>query len=459
MALPQGFVSMIQSYGQPQYMRLLEALESSSPEVSVRLNPAKYPAGHTAGLDPVPWCPGGFYLAERPTFTFDPLMHQGAYYVQDASSMFIAHVAGTLAAGSPVRWLDACAAPGGKTTAVASALPAGSVVVANEFVRQRADILRENIAKWGYPDVAVVSCDTSAFTPCTALFNIISADVPCSGEGMMRKDVKAVEQWSEALVAQCVERQRTILANLWPALAPGGYLIYSTCTFNRAENELMLSWLCSEFGAEPVAIPVDGSWGIMPGIDTTMPCYRFTPGIIRGEGLFMAVVRKPDADAPVTKVKSSGPRKGHKADKATAPVASWLLPEAEVELRVNGDNVEAISTTRLAAALPPALRPRAVIARAKGRDYLPTQQLALSLMLNRDTWPAHEVDRATALTFLRAEALRLPDSAPRGLLLLTYAGLPLGFVKNIGSRANNLYPDEWRIRSTIPATLPPLPLP
>ncbi|MDE6461118.1 MAG: RsmB/NOP family class I SAM-dependent RNA methyltransferase, partial [Paramuribaculum sp.] len=296
MALPQGFVEMIEGFSFPPFSNLAETLAGTAPEVSVRFNRAKYSAVPPL-TDKVPWWRGGFYLHSRGAFTFDPALHQGIYYVQDAASMFIARVAEFLADGQPVKWLDACAAPGGKTTAVIDALPEGSVVVANEFVRNRAEILRENLAKWGTPNVKVTDGDTKFFRQYKSLFDIIAADVPCSGEGMMRKDAEAVAQWSPALVESCAKRQREIIANLWSALKPQGYFVYSTCTFNRTENEDMVQWIMDEYGAEPVEIPVEASWGISPGIDVDFPCYRFIPGITRGEGLFMAVLRKPDDGA------------------------------------------------------------------------------------------------------------------------------------------------------------------
>ncbi len=286
MDLPAGFMAQFATLGVAALDALPQSL-AAEPSVSVRYNSRKG-ASVPEGCDPVAWCPTGCYLAERPAFTLDPAMHQGLYYVQDASSMFIHHVIDHLtASGEPVRYLDACAAPGGKTTAALDVLPAGSLAVANEYVAARASMLRENLAKWGVPCV-VRQGDTSRFAADGAVFDIIAADVPCSGEGMMRKDAKAVEQWTPALVAECAARQRQIVDNLWLALAPGGYMIYSTCTFNRTENEEMVQYMIDRYGAEPVEIPVDPSWSIIPAIGNDFPAYRFIPGAIRGEGLFMA---------------------------------------------------------------------------------------------------------------------------------------------------------------------------
>ncbi|MDE5744715.1 MAG: hypothetical protein K2H84_03520 [Paramuribaculum sp.] len=454
MALSQGFVDMIEGYRFPQFSGLADTLANTAPEVSVRINRAKF-TGVLPAADQVAWWDSGFYFPERGSFTFDPRLHQGMYYVQDAASMFIAHIARTLAGGKPVRWLDACAAPGGKTTAVIDALPESSVVVANEFVHTRADILRENLAKWGYSDVKVTNADTGIFRKYKGLFDVVAADVPCSGEGMMRKDSEAVAQWSSGLVESCAARQREIVANLWVALAPGGYFVYSTCTFNRIENEELVQWIVDEYDAEPVDIPVDEAWGIAPGIDTVIPCYRFIPGITRGEGLFIAVVRKPHSDSSShTKNKQKGVKKAP----TKVDVADWLTSEAQVEIAVDNDRVMALSISALAQSMPQELRPEIPIAVIKGKDLIPTQNLAQSLLLNPCKWQQVEVDRFTALKYLRCEALTLPADTEKGIVLLTYGGLPLGFVKNLGNRANNLYPAEWRIRANINAdALPPLP--
>lgn len=451
MELPEGFVRMIEALGFAPFDGLAHTLATTPPEVSLRLNPAKY-HGPLPPLDSVAWGEHGFYLPGRAGFTFDPRLHQGVYYVQDAASMFIGHVARKLAAGAPVRWLDACAAPGGKTTAVAAALPEGSVVVANEYVATRADILRENIAKWGNPHVGVLKGDTAGFRKYRGVFDIVAADVPCSGEGMMRKDADAVGQWSLGLVDSCAARQREIVGNLWEALRPGGYFVYSTCTFNTAENERMVDWMRAEFGAEPVDAEADPAWGICGGIGVDYPCYRFVPGITRGEGLFMAVLRKP-GDAP----RQSKGAKAHTV-KLKENIGDWIVSDAAVRLQAQGDAVVMLSAAEAAVGMPEELVPKTGIAVMKGKDYVPTQALALSGALRREAFPVMEVDRVAALSYLRGETLSPAAGTPRGIVLLEYGGLSLGFVKNIGNRANNLYPDKWRIRSSIQAdSLPELP--
>lgn len=455
--LPESFIRLLGSYGSPLLAGLPEALAQGNPQVSVRLNPAKAAPQIADGCTPVPWSDGnGFYLPERPVFTLDPALHQGRYYVQEASSMFHAHVVSSLVpdASDPLILVDACAAPGGKTTAAAVCLPEGSLVVANEYVPSRAAVLRENVIKWGIPAAVVTRGDTAAFREFGERADIIIADVPCSGEGMMRKDPDAVAQWSEGLVDECVSRQREIIANLWPALRPGGFLIYSTCTFNRRENEETIDWIASEFSGESVEVPgVDPQWGIAPGIDTPHHCYRFLPHRLRGEGLFVAVLRKPDGSAARATVKEKDKRRDRQDKNAVpASVKSWIKAGSELQWTVSPDG----RINAFPAQWAPVLRQiertglsvihhGVVAGHLKGRDVVPDQSLAMSALLNRDAFPSIEIDAATALAYLRSEAITLPAGTPRGQVLLSFEGEPLGFVKNLGSRANNLYPKDWRI--------------
>ena len=448
---------------------LAEAL-GTSPEVSVRVNAAKCPG--TVMPDPVTWSAGtGFYLPERPTFTFDPALHQGAYYVQDASSMATARAVGTavkaLGPGVPLRFLDACAAPGGKTTGAADVLPQGSFVVANEFSRQRVGVLAENLAKWGTAPAVVTCSDASALDGPADFFDIIAADVPCSGEGMMRKEPEARRQWSLALVADCAALQRRITAALWRCLRPGGFMVYSTCTFNRAEDEDIVQALCDEFGAETVAVPaLDAVPGIMMS-HGPFTAYRFLPGRIRGEGLFMALLRKPDGPAAHRR---EGKARRTRPDAAlSARAAEWLsgrwevLPpaaEASAVFALPEAHLPLLDTVaRHFRVVSPGLQ----FASLKGRDIIPAQQLALSTALRPEGFPSAEVSTSDALIYLGRNAVPVPRGVPRGHVLLTHRPapgrppLPLGFVKNLGNRTNNLYPAAWRILTSDPQPVAVLP--
>ena len=283
---PPEFVNgLTERLGAGRAEKVLSAL-ACEPAVSVRVNPFKMTLaalrdhfGPLAG-DPVGWAPEeGFYLKDRPSFTFDPLFHAGAYYVQEASSMYVGSLfeqaVREMGRCSGLRVLDLCAAPGGKTTQLLSHLEPSSLLVANEVVPARATVLAENVARWGCSNVAVTSSDPAAFTALKDFFDFVLVDAPCSGEGMFRKDPRAVAEWSPDTVRLCAARQRRILADVWPSLRPGGFLVYSTCTFNPFENEENVDWLCSTFDA------------------ACLSQRHFYPGEERGEGFFAALVHKP----------------------------------------------------------------------------------------------------------------------------------------------------------------------
>lgn len=459
MKLPRGFIEELASYGAPCLDNLAETILTTQPQLSVRLNPAKVSPTKVHD-DRVAWCDSAFYVSERPSFTFDPALHQGHYYVQDASSMSICkaieHIS-RLENNLPMTFLDACAAPGGKTTAAIAVLPAGSMLVANEFDYGRAAVLAENIAKWGNPDVMVTRGDTSRFPNLRNVFDIVAADVPCSGEGMMRKDTEAIAQWSPALVRECVARQKEIIDNLWPALRPGGYLIYSTCTFNRHENEEMVDYICSELSGETIDIGLTDYHGVQPGIDTIHHCYRFIPGLIRGEGLFISVIRKAgSAERAMPKSTKKTSSVFTKASAEFAQVGSWL--KGDFKLFRYGDDLTALPAQWAkwivdVASHVDVINAGITVATVKGKDIIPSQQLAQSVALSGNGFPTVEVDYQTAIKYLRRDTITI--DAERGFVLLTYRDRPLGFVKNLGNRANNLYPAQWRILSqNIPQTPP-----
>ncbi len=457
-ALPSAFEERIHCLLGGDYERFAEALDKEPP-VSVRLNPLK-----TASIDgaskAVPWNELGYYLDARPAFTFDPRFHAGAYYVQEASSMFLHQVIRQYVT-EPVRYLDLCAAPGGKSTDAIASLPEGSLVVSNEVIPNRAYILAENIIKWGSPRCFVTRNEASDIGRLTDYFDVIATDVPCSGEGMFRKDPTAIAEWSPESVVRCADRQRDILTHVWNALRPGGLLIYSTCTYNLEENEEMIAFLHKEFGAIPLSIDVPEEWGIGRSLVEGIPAYRFMPHLTRGEGLFMAVLRKPGEaedsrrEALLASIVPTG-KKGKQSPKNQPAIFDeWrhklLVPETYTFV-VADENIVAIPNEyqadyRLFSRGFNLLHAGITVATLKGKDYIPHTSLALSAALDRSQVAVCEVDLNTAWAYLRHEGLILPSEQPRGYILITYQGYPLGWVKNIGNRANNLYPQEWRIRS------------
>ena len=387
---------------------------SGESSVSVRLNPFKRLHGSTLpileGSAGVPWSPYGHILATRPVFTLHPLFHAGVYYVQDSSAMFVGWVFRRLLERfpeRPLRVLDLCAAPGGKTTDLAASLREACgddfLLVSNEVMRQRASVLSDNVAVWGDPRVAVTSVDPKAFASLPGFFDIILADVPCSGEGMFRKDEKAVEDWSPETVELCAARQRRILADVWPALRDGGALLYSTCTFEDAENDANLEWAARELGG-----------GILPpenpfGLRTTRHGHLLVPGEVPGEGQWAGALIKRGGDS-----------------------ASRLSIEASM------DGIKHLRP----------LRAGVHEGEFKGKDFVPDPDWALSISFDRSRYPEAPVDKQTALHFLHRDTIAL-EGAPLGYNVITYRGIPLGFVKNLGRRCNNLHPQSRRIRMDI----------
>ena len=497
MTLPKDFEEYTRSIlGPSRYDHLVAAL-TTDPPVSLRLNTTKQK--DITGLnDRVPWCATGFYLASRPAFTFDPLLHAGVYYVQEASSMFVCEVLRQLV-HEPVAMLDLCSAPGGKSTAAMSVLPEGSLVVSNEPIATRASILTENIQKWGSPNTMVTRNYPQDYAKSGLLFDVILTDVPCSGEGMFRKDPNAVKEWSAQHVKECTALQREIVEQAWKCLRPGGLLIYSTCTINLHEDEENVGWICKHLGAEPQPIKIPEEWGIAEGLtrqlsttadipadtlattetsDEDCPLYpvvpdgryifRFIPGETRGEGLFMAILRKPGEQSNVLRQITAGLQKGDKKgrsqkhckvpdNKAIKTNPDTLLTKlyncGTYAVRTDADVYRAIPSSWLplydiAANRLHILHAGVPLGMVKGRDILPSPALALSTALLPEAFPRVELDYQDALFYLRREAVRLPDTTPKGYVVVCYHGHPLGLEKNMGNRANNIYPMEWRIKST-----------
>ena len=431
-------------FGKERFDGFMQGLESA-PVVSIRYNEAK--TDMRPAENPVPWASLGCYLSTRPVFTADPHFHAGCYYVQEASSMFLEQVVRQYVT-SPVRALDLCAAPGGKTTNLLSALPQGSMLVSNEPVPLRAQILAENVVKWGRTTSVVTRNEPADFSSFRNFFDIIVVDAPCSGEGMFRKDSFAVEQWSVSNVMQCAKRQRDILSQIWSSLRPGGLLVYSTCTFNREENEDCVEWVANELGATPLPLEIDPAWGITGSLtNAELPVYRFIPGFTAGEGFFLAVLRK-DGESDVMQPRV--PRVQKLAAKTVSSVEGWLQNPSDFDFVHQGEQIVALPKQHSAAMLALQQKLRVlhlgiVVALVKNNKILPHHSLSMSVELDRTAFPTVDVTREQALSYLHRETLSLP-SAPVGFLLLQYEGTPLGFVKNIGNRANNLYPAEWRIR-------------
>jgi 16S rRNA C967 or C1407 C5-methylase (RsmB/RsmF family)/NOL1/NOP2/fmu family ribosome biogenesis protein len=418
----------------PEAAALVDALKGPSP-VSIRLNPLKPAPLHGA---PVPWCGSGRYLDERPVFTLDPCFHAGAYYVQEASSMLLEQAWKACGPFPPdTVALDLCAAPGGKSTHLAALLPEEALLVCNEPVRARQGALMENLWKWGRADVIITGSLPGAFLPLGAFFDLIVVDAPCSGEGMFRKDAFARAQWNEKLVEHCAILQREILEVAWELLRPGGHLIYSTCTWEKRENEEHIQRLI-EGGAEFVPIPVHPSWG-MEESGSGLRCY---PHRVRGEGFFMAALRKPgEREGHASHERSQGRMQGR--------ISEWLKNAAGMTLLEDIPQVHALSARwsghlRSMGSTLRMLAPGIPVALRKGNEWVPHPALALNALLDRAVFPALDLDHQQALAYLRGEALPATDAVGRALVC--HRGMALGWATGAGNRWNNGSPTAWRIR-------------
>ena len=447
--LPEAFIRIMRESMGEEAEALFAGLDTE-PSTSVRLNPMKGGA-HFCG-NGVGWSANGVYLDERPQFTLDPLLHGGAYYVQEASSQFVGYLLkdDELEGG---RVLDMCAAPGGKTTIYSSLVGRSGLVVANDINRSRTLALADNVQRWGMGNVVVTCNEPAHISAFEQWFDVVAVDAPCSGEGMFRKMDEARSEWSPQAVEQCVVRQKEILQNAWQVLRPGGKLLYSTCTFNPSEDEGIVRWLMEEYGEDIVAVDrvvVDDAWGIVRSDIGAFQCFHFYPHKVNGEGFFVAVARKAEG---VVKRSMPKPRRKvfaplQKAD--IAEVSGWVDEPKRMAFRVVGDTIYGYDgdvvedVVRLGESLSVVYSGVAMGQIFKGR-LKPEHPLALFIGRNGDVVPEVELSLEDAQNYLR----RVDISASQfeeGINVVTYKGVAIGFVKRIGARCNNMYPKDLRIQ-------------
>lgn len=447
MNLPKQFEEKVQPLIHNEWTAFVEALQEKSP-TSIRLNPAK-DKGITQYAGSVIWANNGYYLNERPEFIFDPLLHAGTYYVQEASSMFIEQAFTQYVYGD-VKVLDLCAAPGGKSTHILSLLSEQSLLVSNEVIKSRANILSENIKKWGYPNSIVTNNDPADIGKLESFFDVIVIDAPCSGEGMFRKDPQAIDEWSTANVQLCKERQQRIVADVWDALKPDGFLIYSTCTYNKEENENNIRWIEQTLEARSLPIEIPAEWNITPSYDSDVYGYHFFPHKTRGEGFFLSILQKKEGISSIHKQKNKKTDK-HKNATLADEYKNYLKHPEQFSFFDKNDKWYALPKELFNSFQYISSHLRIISAginlgEFKGKSFIPNQSLALSKGLNQAKFETYELELPEAIKYLRNETFVLPPEVEKGYILMTYKGIPLGFIKNIGNRINNLYPNEWRIR-------------
>lgn len=443
MNFPAAFIDRIKLQFLESNADFFEALEGEA-HISIRVNKRK--ASSQSAMQPVPWSLRGFYLPSRPRFTLDPIFHAGAYYVQEASSMFLDTVLEHIKKDVSLdRVLDMCAAPGGKSTLILDHLNENQFLIANEIVDNRNAILRENLTKWGFPNFAVTQNDAVNFGKMTDYFDAIFVDAPCSGEGLFRKDEKARMEWTPENVQKCSIRQMDILENIWEGLKPNGYLIYSTCTYNPEENEALLYRFKQKgYEFESIEIPINPSWNITLVEANGIVGYAFLPHKTKGEGFFCSVLKK----------KSN--------EEAKNWAASRIIEKNEwIENYIQPQSIAHYTSFSFQESI--AIVPKSLLAQLgnlrkhlyfkqfglpigsemKGK-FIPDQGLALCSLLDLDKVSKFEVSKYEALQFLSKEAFDT-QALPLDFILLTHNAIPLGWIKNISGRHNNLYPKNWRI--------------
>ena len=429
--------------------RLFAALDTD-PDVAIRLNPAKE-APCFEGT-PVPWCRYGRYLDERPQFTLDPLLHGGAYYVQEASSQFVEFLMrNIISEGSRV--LDMCAAPGGKSTVYSMLAGRDGLVVANDISRSRALALKDNVERWGMGNVVVTCTEPQHIAKFEHFFDVVAVDAPCSGEGMFRKMAEAREEWSPSSPEVCASRQREILAEAWCALRPGGTLLYSTCTFNPTEDEDMVRWLMEEYGEElesTVKIEVDKEWGIVTAEVGAFQCFHFYPHSARGEGFFAAIARKCGGVARCVTPKARKKVFTTPKNAECEALGRWVDEPEKMAFRLIGEDIYAYRSsvvedvTRLSESLT-VLYSGVMMGQLFKGKLKPAHSLALYVGLKPGVVPVVELSLEDARDYLRRVDIAAAQFE-EGINAVSYKGVIIGFVKRIGNRCNNMYPKDLRIQ-------------
>lgn len=452
--LPEKFIATLSAELGAEEARALCAALDTPATVAIRLHHDK-PSKAGEGARPIAWSDGGYYLDERPSFTTDTAFHAGAYYVQEPSSQFVGHLLRpVIEQKANVRLLDLCAAPGGKSTLYSSLVGCDGLVVANEINRQRAAVLADNVRKWGVGNVVVTNNDPAHFGGFEQWFDVVAVDAPCSGEGMFRKTPEARDEWNEGSAAMCADRQLKILQDIWQTLRAGGTIVYSTCTFNRAEDEGLLErfseWVGEELEpSDEVAIGED--WGVVCGRVGAWQTFRFMPHRAEGEGFFAAIARRSSTIGGKSRNPKSRKTIFTSVDRRTAAELERWVEEpqrfkwAAINDTFYGYYASHADDVRVLAESMTVIHSGVCMGQIfKGR-LKPDHSLAMFIGLNTNAVNMVEVEREVALEYLRRGDVGVCEGMVEGINLLGSEGLPLGWIKRVGNRSNNLYPNSLRI--------------
>ena len=453
--LPEKFVATLTAeLGAEECQALCAALDSPA-TVAIRLHPDK-PSTAADGARPIAWSDGGYYLDERPSFTTDPAFHAGAYYVQEPSSQFVGYLLRPIIERTPrLRLLDLCAAPGGKSTLYSSLVGCDGLVVANEINRQRAAVLADNVRKWGVGNVAVTNNDPAHFAGFEQWFDVVAVDAPCSGEGMFRKTPEARDEWNDGSAAMCADRQLKILQDIWPTLRADGTIIYSTCTFNRTEDEGLLERFSEWVGEDELEtadeVVVGDDWGIVCSRIGVWQTFRFMPHRAEGEGFFAAIARKSsNAGGKSRNPKSRKTIFSAPDKKSVTELERWVKETKQMKWTAINDTYYGYYAShaddmRVLAESMTVIHSGVCMGQIFKGKLKPEHSLAMFTGLNTSAIPTVEVSREMALDYLRRGDIGVTEQMVEGINLLCYEGLPLGWIKRVGNRSNNLYPNSLRI--------------
>ena len=452
MQLPPSLIQSLQSTPGFDENEFIQTHQSGQQITSIRLNPAKFDIQHsTFNIDEqVPWSSHGYYLKERPSFTLDPLFHAGAYYVQEASSMFLEEaIKQSCELSKPIRVLDLCAAPGGKSTLIQSIISENSLLVSNELIKARANILAENITKWGAANVVVTNNDAKDFQRLPDFFDLIVADAPCSGSGLFRKDPAAIDEWSLNNVALCSQRQQKILADVMDALKPGGILIYSTCSYSTEEDETICDWLLQNYDLHSLPLKIKNEWNIIETISPVSHAhgFRFYPDKVKGEGFFIAVFKKAAGSFQSKEIKAK--LKPVSLNKTALEIAQTFIQHP--------DGFSFIVWQQEVLVIPAAIYEWFL--QVQAALYIKKAGVKLGSIIRHELVPHHEwaissirsnkmqcveLEEQMALDYLRRQDIKI-NADTTGWALVSFKGLSLGLIKILPNRINNYYPKDWRI--------------
>ncbi len=442
--LPEEFENYMMARLGPQFIDFQRSL-NEVPPVSIRYNPKKEVV--MSGPQ-VLWTQFGHYLPERPVFTLDPHLHGGAYYVQEASSMFLEQaIRQSVDLSKQLNVLDLCAAPGGKSTHALSLISTESLLIANEVIRSRASVLSENILKWGHDNVIVTNNDPSNFQRLPGFFDLIIVDAPCSGEGLFRKDPEAIKEWSPKNLEMCALRQRRVVGDVWPSLKPGGVLIYSTCTYNEKENLENLEWLQSQQELEFIPLSLEKSWGIDTIEKNNCVGYQLFPHRVKGEGFFLSAIRKQEGSVNPLKAKDN---LKYPSKLQVGEFSRWIIDSASRSFFLHHQIVRMIPKGKqmelqLALNHLNVLQAGTAVLEIMKNKFVPDHALALSIHIQKENFHRIGLNKEQALEYLRKNPLQF-ESEKLGFTLIEFEGLGIGWVNVIQNRYNNLYPASWRIR-------------